>query len=680
MKKKNFFAYPSPDKLFQLLEKSGLDKDPYFQSIWLEAVRNNNYVRIASTLRNREALVRRGLQQNQFDRMSEKEDPFHPRPTDNMFYGDVFVGYILNPINNRPMSWFRLSLDEFTRHMAIFGGTGSGKTNQLKHICAQIINTYGDDVRIIVIDPKKGYREHLHPQFITLSFDDFKDEMFERPTEDIPQHIWSNLAIEANATEMYFLATSKNQLLELVTKLMSKSSRPFPTHAEILEEANKAIRLKGLDFRRREALGTIIDRFTSLHNHEINCKNISIPTEELMNQNIIFEVDENIAEIAAFRLGLLITKIYTTKKYGRQYGKNFPTTIILYDEARQQFTQRNPQFGTSILDKLLPLIREFKIGFILATQEPRSISPVARANTFTKMAFPLLDGADEFAIRGIFGLNKDQSEYYRKLSGLPMGNSIVRYGNYPISFPLYIPKFPDRLPVSVEDIEERKSEFLDKFVIPEAPTPIVNSNSNQISDLDSIPLDAATILKTLNQTPFLNYTSLLKTANLTPIRANEARDWLVKYQYVNIERILVNKTGKKSLFLDLTEKSYMALQTNKPYSGKVSFTHRIYANLVATKLRADDWNVTIEAITTKPGSQHKMDILAMRHGENLDYEITISTANVEDNIINGFQDNRITKVIIVADRKALQECKTKTAHLMVEYEGRIEFKPISDFF
>ncbi|HIJ20068.1 MAG TPA: hypothetical protein HPP58_03375, partial [Deltaproteobacteria bacterium] len=66
--------------------------------------------------------------------------------------------------------------------------------------------------------------------------------------------------------------------------------------------------------------------------------------------------------------------------------------------------------------------------------------------------------------------------------------------------------------------------------------------------------------------------------------------------------------------------------------------------------------------------------------ENLDFEITISTANVRDNIVNGFDDDRVTQVIIVADKKTLQECKNKTADLMVQFEGRLEFKPISDFF
>ncbi|HIJ19612.1 MAG TPA: hypothetical protein HPP58_01045 [Deltaproteobacteria bacterium] len=408
-----------------------------------------------------------------------------------------------------------------------------------------------------------------------------------------------------------------------------------------------------------------------------------IPIEELMTQNIILEDDDDIAEIAAFRLGLLITKIYNTKKFDRDYGKSYPTTIILYDEARQQFAERSAEFGGSILDTLLPLIREFEIGFMLATQESSSISSVARANTFTKIAFPLLDGEDEKIVCESFGLNEDQAEYYRQLSGLPIGTGIVRYGNYPTCFPIYIQKINDMPFVTPDEIEERKREFLDRFIIQEAPLisgPISTDEPGRIIDPDSIPQDALTIIKTLEKTPFINFTALLKTTGLSSTVAILARDWLETNNYLTLERILVNKTGKKSLFLELTEKSYIILQKNKPYSGKVSFKHRLYTNMVASKLRADKWDVTIEAMTTKPGSQHKMDILAMRHGENLDFEITISTQNVEDNIINGFQDDRVTQVIIVADSKTLQECKNKTADLMIQFEGRLEFRPISDFF
>jgi hypothetical protein len=677
------WSKPDPAQLFQDLNSSDLIKNSYYYNLWLDAVRTGSYTRIASTLKTRRTLVKHGMRKNQLKEMSLQIDPFHPRPTNDVFYGDVFMGHILNPLTQKPMSYFRLSLDELLRHGALFGGTGIGKTNSSVSICANILKTYGDDVKIIIIDPKKSYRQHLHPNFITLNFDDFKDEMFERPTEHIPQHKWNNKIIDKMGSEMYFQITSKNQLLKIIAHIMSYSRNPYPTHDEIIRVGNIAIKEKGLDIRRREAIGTVVDRFEALQNHAKYCKNVSIPIEEIMNQNIIFEVDEDTAEIAAFRLGLLITKIYTTKKYDRDYGKSYPTTIILYDEARQQLAERKSDFDSPILDSLLPLIREFEIGFILSTQEPTSISRVARANTFTKIAFPLFDGEDDEVICKSFNLNETQAEYYRQLSGLPIGNGIVRYGKYPTCFPIYIQKINDMPFVTPDEIEERKSEFLDRFIIPqEIPIPISadSQEAKKIIDINSIPPDAIIILKTLEKSPFLNFTSLLKKANLSSTSAILARDWLETNKYLTQERLRVNKSGKKSLFLELTEKTYAALQTNKPYSGKVSFTHRIYANLVASKLRADKWDVTIEAITEKSSSQHKMDILAMKHGENFDYEITISTANVEDNIINGFQDNRITKVIIVADRKTLQECKNKTAHLMVEYEGRIEFKPISDFF
>jgi hypothetical protein len=677
---------PDPAQIFQTLNSSGLDKDPYFYNLWLDAVRTGNYTRIAATLKTRQTLVKHGMRKNQLKEMSLQIDPFHPRPTDDVFYGKVFIGHILNPFTQKPMSYFRLSLDELLRHAAFFGGTGSGKTNSSVSICANILKTYGDNVKIIIIDPKKSYRQHLHPHFLTLNFDDFKDEMFERPTENIPQHKWNNEAITSLAAETYFLSTSKNQLLDIVTRIMTYSRNHYPTQEEILRIAEKSLETdKKMNFRRKEAIGTLIDRLGSLQNHLKYCKNVSIPIQEIMNQNIILEVDEDIAEVAAFRLGLLITKIYATKKYDRDYGISYPATIILYDEARQQLAERKSDFDSPILDNLLPLIREFEIGFILSTQEPTSISPVARANTFTKIAFPLLDGEDEEVICKSFGLNEAQADFYQQLSGLPKGHGIVRYGSYPTCFPIYIQKINDMPFVTPDEIEEHKSEFLDRFRIQEAPLisgPISTDEPNKIIDPNSIPQDALTILKTLEQTPFINFTALLKTTGLSSTAATMARDWLESNNYLNLERILVNKTGKKSLFLELTEKSYIILQKKKPYAGNVSFKHRLYTNMVASKLRADKWNVTIEAMTNKPGSQHRMDILAFQEGvgEVVDFEITISTANVADNIINGFHDERVTKLVIVADKKTLQDCRKNIDDLTIPLKDYIEFKPISDFF
>jgi len=68
--------------------------------------------------------------------------------------GDIFIGNTL--YLNQPAEKFSLNLPELTRHMGIFGSTGTGKTTLAKNILRELTR---QKIPFIVFDWEKNYRD-----------------------------------------------------------------------------------------------------------------------------------------------------------------------------------------------------------------------------------------------------------------------------------------------------------------------------------------------------------------------------------------------------------------------------------------------------------------------------------------------------------------------------------------
>lgn len=103
---------------------------------------------------------------------------------------------------------------------------------------------------------------------------------------------------------------------------------------------------------------------------------------------------------------------------------------------------------------------------------------------------------------------------------------------------------------------------------------------------------------------------------------------------------------------------------------------------MADKLEKDGYEVEQESMTEVPASRHSFDVLAIKDGQTIDCEITISDDNIRDNIINGFMDQRIDSVVIIAEKDKLDKLKKKTRREQDTWgkDGRLQYQPISDYF
>ena len=120
-----------------------------------------------------------------------------PPPPKETSQGDILIGN--TSYLNKPSSDFGVSFGELTRHLGIFGSTGTGKTTLSKNILRDLI---GREIPFIVFDWERNYRdliaERQTVKIFTIGADvrPFLFQLFKMPMAISPIRTMSNSIIE----------------------------------------------------------------------------------------------------------------------------------------------------------------------------------------------------------------------------------------------------------------------------------------------------------------------------------------------------------------------------------------------------------------------------------------------------------------------------------------------------
>jgi len=184
---------------------------------------------------------------------------------------------------------------------------------------------------------------------------------------------------------------------------------------------------------------------------------VNIPIEDLMRTDMVIERGDSDTENDKFRTAMLLSRLY----YYKMLNETDLFNLIIMDEGRELFSQTTTGFGESELEKMFALARKMKIGFIVATQEPKSVSTTIKANVHTMIAFPLSDGKERLDVSRSLSLKRPQIDYYQGLSSFGHGHAIVKYGGVPEAFPVQFPDVPDsQKVVTQQEIDRHNDDFL----------------------------------------------------------------------------------------------------------------------------------------------------------------------------------------------------------------------------
>ena len=352
-------------------------------------------------------------------------------------------------------------------------------------------------------------------------------------------------------------------------------------------------------------------------------------------------------------------------------------TLFVIDEGRILFNaNRNvSDFGESYINEIITKTREYGIGFIIASQETASFNQTLRSISYTKITFPLTDGADRDFISESFGLDDDQANYLFKLP--KHGIAVVRYGGYENPFLLSVPYFSLGPPVTDDEVADHMAAFN-----AELQRKIKSSNefSYQIKK-DSYPPAAMALLYFLSRNSFTKVSDMRHASGLSSVsEVKKALDWLEANGFTAREPYKVSKRGRKRPYSFHLPKLLLKFGF-KPIPGKGSFEHKLYQYLIWKRLRNDGLSARIEGRIK--GSTKSIDVLGFTNdGQVVAYEVTLNHKNLISNITQNITAGASKVVVVCRDKVDLG----KARKIVQDYPGlnnlqeSVSFALISEFF
>ena len=516
-----------PSQHIKFLTELGLENEDIFIGPIQEAQTTGNGTWLAQVIQEQMPAIQQYIIELQLEHQKAEEDPFYPRPNIEEFSGDVPIAAIPDPFEESP-SGFIMSIWDFMRHMFVCGSPGAGKSRAILVMIAILKHIMGDKLSIWVFEPAMSFRQFLFPNFKVLTFQDMRDDLFKPPTEKVENYVWRRIVSEMMGTEQQFKIASKNQLIYTLVEFEKKGIL-YPTTKQILDQCKIDVKDAG-SFRESDPIHSLVNRFIGLWEYDSHSRKVLISIEKLMNMDVVFEIGDANAENDRFRSALLMSRLYYYKKYHHPDHFN----LIIMDEGRELFSQTTTGFGESETERMFALARKMNIGFIVATQEPKSVSTTIKANVHTMIAFPISDGKERMDVAMSLSLTPAQIQAYQQLSAMGHGHAIVKYAGIADPFPVQFPHVPDPdRKVTQEEIDRHNDEFLRKYKIPDKP----RNHTKPPKPAPIILKDEERMLRIIYENPLLWVSEIYKKCGYKSVTTvNDIKKGLINKGYLDTIR------------------------------------------------------------------------------------------------------------------------------------------------
>lgn len=382
----------------------------------------------------------------------------------------LLVGKILDKGNETPQE-YKIARKNLPKHLAVFGLTGSGKTNTIHRLLRSLrgIDPCGKKTPFLVIEPAKAeYRalaksKELKDELLVFSagidatevcplrlnpFDFDPGENCDARRVHVLTHI-DRLKATFNASfpmygpmpyvleeailEVYRdrgwdLGRSENRYVDIYAE-KDRLQDYIPTLQDLYLKIDAVVKRKGyFNEQTMNIQAALKARISSLmvgaKGAMFNCSR-SVPAEDLFEKPVIIEL-ENMGDDdeKAFLMGLLVSRLYEYRKATFSAGKNAEGEpelkhVLVIEEAHRLLTNVPESAGTmetanvkgksvAAFVDMLSEVRALGQSVIVADQLPSRVSPNIVKGTGTKIVHRLLAKDDRESVGETMGLNEDQ--------------------------------------------------------------------------------------------------------------------------------------------------------------------------------------------------------------------------------------------------------------------------------
>lgn len=323
---------------------------------------------------------------------------------------------------------FGLRESEWVQHAAVFGRTGSGKTNVGFLILRELQK---NNKPFLVFDWKRNYRDLLTlPEFGELKV--FTVGRFVAPFAFNPlapppgtqPTVWLKKLIEI-ICHVYWLGEGVAYLLLKAFDEVYRKARVYEGAADYPHLSDILIWLQAYKAKGREAqwMDSTLRAVGTLCYGEVGGVvngTANAGLDELLRQRVVLELDALTNSDKAFLIESLLLWIhhYRLQEQGRETFKH----VIVIEEAHHVLLKRK-QSKETVMDVVFREIRELGEALVVLDQHPSLICIPSLGNTYCTIAMNLKHGQDVRALGDALQLSEEQRGY---LGRLDVGTGIVR--------------------------------------------------------------------------------------------------------------------------------------------------------------------------------------------------------------------------------------------------------------
>lgn len=363
-----------------------------------------------------------------------------------------------------------LGLKSFRSHCFVTGSTGSGKSNTVYRLIAQILENNKKrtkPVSFLVIEPAKGeysseFRQVNNKKVNIYTTNPYIEDLLKinpfKFDEEIliTEHLDRLLDIFNAAWEM---SAAMPEILKAAIERsyrkcgwdlsnsinLKKPEHPeFPTFSdvktalvEVINESDYSEENKG------NYIGALVTRVSSLTNGiygQIFCQAIDIPDKKLFDENTIIDLSKvGSSETKSLIMGIIIQKL-TEYRMAERIRNNESSNaelrhVTILEEAHNILKNTHNNYSEGNLARkaveticnAIAEVRTYGEGFIIVDQSPSAVDIAAIKNTNTKIIMRLPEKNDcEIAGHSV-GLNEEQ---IAELTRLDTGVAIVKQSDW----------------------------------------------------------------------------------------------------------------------------------------------------------------------------------------------------------------------------------------------------------
>lgn len=345
----------------------------------------------------------------------------------------------------------KLDVNNLTSHVFVTGSTGSGKSNTVYELLAQL---QSKAIPFLVIEPAKGEYKHVfgHQDNVRVLGTNSKQaellaiNPFSFPENThVLEHVDRLIEVFNVCWPMYAAmpAILKDALLrsyeecgwDLNSSTSNQASILFPTFSDLLIQLEEVIEQSAYSAEMKgNYIGALVTRVRSMVNglnSQIFTAN-ELSNQEFFDSNVVVDLSRvGSAETKSLIMGLLVIKLSEFR--AEQSLMNQPLRhVTVLEEAhnilRASHTGSGADGGSMVeksvemLSNAIAEMRTYGEGFIIADQSPSAVHISAIRNTNTKILMRLPDEMDRLLAGKSAALNDDQLD---ELARLPRGVAVV---------------------------------------------------------------------------------------------------------------------------------------------------------------------------------------------------------------------------------------------------------------